>query len=522
MLLAELAALSRRLAETRSRTRKITELADLLARLGGTEVEIGVSFLSGDLRQGKIGLGPAAVRRAAAAPAASEASLTLADADAAFGELARLTGPGSTAERTRRLSALFGRATAAEQEFLIRLVLGELRQGALEGFLVEAVARASRVNPAEVRRALMVAGDLEPVAVAALTRGREGLAGYAVEVFRPLQPMLAQPAADLDAALARLGEAALEWKLDGVRVQVHKAGGDVHIFTRRLNDVTPAVPELVEVARALPARELVLDGEVLLLNPDGGPRPFQTTMARFGRKENEPGLAGERLTPYFFDCLYLDGQALDPLPESERFRALQGVLPPESVVPRLVTADPGEAEAFLREALRRGHEGLMAKDPGSAYEAGRRGWSWLKVKEAHTLDLVVLAAEWGHGRRSEWLSNLHLGGRDPITGGFVMLGKTFEGLTDEVLRWQTKRLQELAVARDPRTVYVRPELVVEIAFSGVQESPRYPAGLALRFARVKRYRPDKPAGEADTIEAVRRIFESSSPVGWARPTTPYS
>jgi DNA ligase-1 len=360
----------------------------------------------------------------------------------------------------------------------------------------------------------MFAGELPRVAHAALTEGAPALARFSVELFRPVQPMLAGTADEPAAALERLGTAALEYKLDGARVQVHRAGGEVRVYTRRLNDVTAAVPELVERVRALPVSEIVLDGEALALRPDGRPQPFQVTMRRFGRKLDVAAMTRELpLAVYFFDCLYRDGEPLVDRPTGERVAALIDAVPTALVVPRRVTADPAEAQAFLDEALAAGHEGVMAKSLDAPYEAGRRGRAWLKLKPAHTLDLVVLAAEWGSGRRRGWLSNLHLGARDPGTGGFVMLGKTFKGLTDRTLAWQTERLQELEVARDGHTVHVRPELVVEIAFDGVQASPHYPAGLALRFARVKRYRPDKRADEADTIETVRRIHGSATRIG---------
>jgi len=356
----------------------------------------------------------------------------------------------------------------------------------------------------------MLAGELTAVARAALVEGQAGLDRFRLELLRPLQPMLASPAGDVSEALERMGEAAFELKLDGARVQVHKAEDEVRVFSRRGNDVTPAVPELVEIVQALPARQLILDGEVIALRPDGAPLPFQLTMRRFGRKLDVARLRGELpLTPFFFDVLHLDGEDLLDHPAAERFAAL-GASVPGLTVPRIVTSDAEEADAFFAEALQRGHEGMMVKALDAPYEAGRRGFSWLKIKPAHTLDLVILAAEWGHGRRQGWLSNLHLGARDPENGGFVMLGKTFKGMTDEMLAWQTKKLQEIALGTDGWTVHVRPELVVEVAFSDVQESPQYPAGMALRFARVKRYRDDKTAAEADTIGTVRKIFEDAA------------
>jgi DNA ligase 1 len=510
MLLHELVEVSRRVTQTSSRLRKIEELSELLRRLEPTEIEVGVAYLSGELRQGRIGIGPAALRTALGARPAPAPALALLEVDRAFREMAGDTGSGSQQRRSTHLAALFGRATEEEQEFLVRLITGELRQGALQGLLAEALARASGLGRAEVRRALMNAGDLGPVAKAALLGGLEALTAFTMRLFHPVLPMLAQPADDLVSALERAGEVGLEWKLDGARVQVHKGGRDVRIFTRRLNDVTPALPEIVAAVRELPARELVLDGEVLALGPEGAPQPFQITMRRFGRKENAPGEeGGSLLTPYFFDCLYLEGAALADEPAAERWNALSASLPPSLLVPRLVPRHPDAGLAFLEAALERGHEGVMAKSLSAPYEAGRRGAAWLKVKQTHTLDLVILAAEWGHGRRSGWLSNLHLSARNPQKGSYVMLGKTFKGLTDEMLRWQTERLLALEIARDEYTVHVRPELVVEVMFGDVQASPRYPGGVALRFARVKRYRPDKRPDEADTLAAVLRLLPPS-------------
>jgi DNA ligase-1 len=353
----------------------------------------------------------------------------------------------------------------------------------------------------------MAAGSLGAVARAALVGGAAALGGFSLTVLRPVRPMLADAAEDVGEALARLGPAVLEWKIDGARIQAHKAGETVRIFSRHLRDVTAALPEVVEIVRALPARELVLDGEAIALDPHGWPLPFQTTMRRFGRRLEVDRLREALpLTPFFFDCLLVDGTSLVDEPQARRLDALLSVAG-ERVVPHLVEPDPAAAAAFFDEALRRGHEGVMAKARGSAYAAGSRGAAWLKVKRARSLDLVVLAAEWGHGRRRGWLSNLHLGARDPASNGFVMLGKTFKGLTDAMLAWQTERLLALEIARDAHAVHVRPELVVEIAFNDIQESPQYPGGLALRFARVKRFRPDKPAAEADTIDTVRRIHE---------------
>ena len=505
MRFSELASTSGRIAKTRSRTEKTALLAELLRRLEPAEIEAAVSFLSGGPRQARLGLGGAGIREASRAPRAPSPSLTVRDVDETLGRIASLTGAGSGAGRPRLFASLLERATEEEADFLIRLVLGELRQGALAGIMEEALAKAAEIPVSEIRRAMMVSGDTGAVALAALTEGTAGLAPFRLGLFRPLQPMLAQPGEDLEEALERLGEAALEYKIDGARVQVHKSGSDVRVYSRLLNDVTVAVPEIVEAVRALPAREMILDGEVIALRPGQRPLPFQRTMRRFGRKLDVEALRSEiPLTPFFFDLLHLDGRDLIDAPARERVEALSATAPGLTIPRRLVT-DPAEAEAFLEESLARGHEGIMAKSVAAPYEAGRRGFSWLKIKPAHTLDLVVLAAEWGHGRRSGKLSNIHLGARDPAAGAFIMLGKTFKGMTDAMLEWQTKRFQEIAVATDGYTVHLRPEIVVEVAFGDVQESPHYPAGLALRFARVRRYREDKTSDQADTMETVRAI-----------------
>jgi DNA ligase-1 len=504
--LAELVRASDAVARTPGRLDKIALLSSALRALSPEERLAGASWLAGDLPQGRIGLGPAAVRGAlgGAARAETSAALAVGEVDATFAAIAAARG----GEKQRLLAALLARATEPERDFLARLALGELRQGALEGVLVEAVARAAELPAAEVRRAVMMAGALPPVAAAALGEGAAGLARFRLRLLEPVQPMLASPAADVSEALSELGEAALEWKLDGARVQVHKDGDDVRVFSRALRDVTAAVPEVVEAVRALPSRALVLDGEAIALRPDGTPEAFQVTMRRFGRKLDVAALRRELpLSALFFDVLHADGVDLLGEPGRARADALAAALPESLRVPRLVTADPVAGAAFLDDALARGHEGVLAKSLEVPYEAGRRGAGWLKVKRAHTLDLVVLAAEWGNGRRKGWLSNLHLGARDPAAGGFVMLGKTFKGMTDAMLAWQTERLQGLALGTtDGYVVHVRPELVVEIAFDGLQGSPRYPAGLALRFARVKRYREDKRPDEADTIETVRALY----------------
>jgi DNA ligase-1 len=496
---------SRRVADTAARREKIHLLAALLGAVPPAEAEIATAWLSGTLRQPKLGLGWATVQAAMPAIGADAPTVELVEADAALERIAAASGKGSVETRRGLLGALLARLTAEEQRFLAALLVGELRQGALEGVVVEAVARAAGLPAGEVRRAVMMGGDLPRVARALLAEGRAGLAGFSVRLFQPLLPMLAGSAESEAEALAELGEAALEYKLDGARVQIHRSGDEVRVYSRRLNEVTAAVPELVEAVRGLAAGEAILEGEAIALRPDGTPHPFQTTMRRFGRRlEVERVRDSLPLTLFLFDLLQLDGEPLLDEPLSRRSAALAELVPGSLVVPRMVTGSVEEAGEFLRAALAGGHEGIMVKALDSPYEAGRRGRRWLKVKPVRTLDLVVLAAEWGHGRRRGWLSNLHLGAREG--DGFVMLGKTFKGMTDEMLAWQTARLQELEAARDGHTVYVRPELVVEVAFNDLQASPQYPGGLALRFARVKGYRPDKAAGDADTMETLRAIY----------------
>jgi len=505
--LAAVVDASAQVASTASRLAKRDAIADVLRRSEGDEIEIAVAFLSGETRQGRIGVGYATLSAARGSPVAQPV-LTLLEVDAALARLAATRGKGSAAERAAQLSALFGRATAAEQDFLLRLLVGELRQGALEGVMIDAIAAAAALPVAEARRAVMFAGESGAVARSALTEGRDALARFTLRLHRPVQPMLAQPADDVADALARLGTAAVEWKIDGARVQVHKSGDEIAVYTRNLNEVTGSVPEIVEALRQVRARELVLDGEAVALADGGAPLPFQITMRRFGRKLDVARMRAELpLAVYFFDCLYRDGTPLVDRPARERFDALAQAVPPALLIPRLITADPAAAENFYADALARGHEGVMAKALDARYEAGSRGAGWLKLKRAHTLDLVVLAAEWGNGRRRGWLSNLHLGARDPA-GGWVMLGKTFKGMTDTLLEWQTQELLARERSREGHVVHVRPELVVEIAFNDLQASPQYPGGLALRFARVKGYRPDKRADEADTIETVRALYEA--------------
>ena len=508
MKFIDLVRTSTTVAGTSGRLEKISKLAALLKQLDADEVPIAIGFLTGWPRQGRIGVGWSTVASARGHEPASEAELELRDIDRAFDALQSVRGKNSASERMRLLTELFNRATAEEQQFLMSLAIGEVRQGALEGVLLEAVARAADLPSERVRRAVMLAGDLGTVASAVLGgEGDAALARYQLEIFRPVQPMLADSAPNVTEALAAGEPMAVEWKLDGARIQVHKQDDRVAVYTRSLNDVTNAVPEVVEALRAIPARELILDGEVIALTSDGAPLPFQVTMRRFGRRLDVQALRAELpLTPFFFDVLWCDGETFLDRPLTERLQRLDQVLPASLRVPRIVTASAEEAKAFEADALGRGHEGLMVKALAAPYAAGRRGSAWLKVKTARTLDLVVLAVEWGSGRRKGWLSNIHLGARDPVNGGFVMLGKTFKGMTDEILEWQTKELLARETHREGHVVYVRPELVVEIAFNDVQRSPHYPGGMALRFARVKGYRPDKRASEADTVEAVRAFL----------------
>jgi DNA ligase-1 len=504
-------------AATRSRRDKIERLAALLATAPADEIGLATSYLCGVVPQAKLGVGWATLQSVAeATPPPAErmgpaGAVPLAELDAILTRVAAVTGKGSSEAKQRVLRDLFARLGEEERRFLFGLITGELRQGALEGIVVEAVARAAGLPADGVRRAAMLAGDLPRVAHTALTEGADGLAAFALRLFRPVLPMLAGTAETIEEALGELGEAALEWKLDGARVQIHKGGDEIRVYSRLLNDVTAAVPEVVEQVRGLAAGEVILEGEAIALRHDGSPHPFQTTMSRFGRRlEVERVRQTVPLTLFVFDLLYLDGSSILDQPLRERAAPLAAAVPESLRAPRIVTGSLDEARGFLDGALSRGHEGVMVKALDAPYEAGRRGRRWLKLKPVRTLDLVVLAAEWGHGRRRGWLSNLHLGARDPATGGFVMLGKTFKGMTDEMLAWQTARLQELEVSRDGHTVYVRPELVVEVAFNDLQASPQYPGGLALRFARIKGYRPDKLAGDADTIDTLREIWRHQS------------
>ena len=512
MLLAELVEASRVVAATRSRTAKTAALAAALRTAAAAEepgeVETVTAYLSGTPRQRRTGLG---WRSLADLPApAGSSTLSVGEVHRALEQISAVTGQGSRRQREELVVSLFGRATADEQDFLRALVTGELRQGALDGLMLAAVAQAAGVPAASVRRAAMFAGSTVDVVVSALAGGVSGLDGFRLEPGRPVRPMLAASAADVVEAMSRAagtGEAvAVDTKLDGIRIQAHKTGAAVRVYTRTLDDITDRVPEVAEAVAALPAAALVLDGEAIALDHDGRPRPFQETGARTASRTDVARLRAEvPLTAYFFDVLHVAGEDLVDAPGGQRFSRLRDALPAELVVPRIVTDDPAAARRRFDEVVSAGHEGVVVKSLAAAYDAGRRGAGWVKVKPRHTLDLVVLAVEWGSGRRRGLLSNIHLGARDPETGGFVMLGKTFKGMTDEMLRWQTQRFLELETARTAWGVQVRPEQVVEVAFDGLQTSSRYPAGWALRFARVLRYRADKSAAEADTVATVRAL-----------------
>ncbi|PRY20031.1 ATP-dependent DNA ligase [Pseudosporangium ferrugineum] len=509
MQFLDLAATSAAVTAVSGRKAKIDLLADALRRLEPDEIAPGSAYLAGELRQRQTGVGYAALRDLPSP--AVEASLTVAEVDARIAAISVVAGAGSQARRRELVADLFGRATAEEQRHLVGLFGGELRQGAQAGLLADAVARAAEVPVTVVRRALLLSGDLKRVAVDALTGGAPALAEISLRVGTPLTPMLAGSAPDVGAALLATGApATVDVKLDGIRIQVHRSGDEVAVFTRSLDDITSRLPEVVAAARSLPVTDIVLDGEAMALDAAGRPRPFQETSSRAAtrgaRRGAKAGPAeGPALVPFFFDLLHLDGTDLLDEPGRVRWAALADSVPPELIVGRRTVETSEQAQEAFAAALAAGQEGVVIKAQEAPYDVGRRGAAWVKVKPRHTLDLVVLAVEWGHGRRKGWLSNLHLGALDPRTGGFVMLGKTFKGLTDELLRWQTERFKELAVDDSGWVVTLRPEQVVEIAFDGVQTSPRYPGGVALRFARVLRYRDDKRAEEADTIDTVKAL-----------------
>jgi len=512
VLLLDVAATSVEVGGTSSRLTKVAHIAELLRRAAAEPdvVAIIVSWLSGELRQRQIGVGWASLR--SRPPPASDPVLTVIGVDATFSKIGAVSGKGAQATRAELVAGLFAAATETEQAFLLRLLGGELRQGALAGIMADAVAKAAGIPAPAVQRAAMLGGDLPAVAAAGLSGGAVALDAFTLRVGRPVGPMLAQTATGVADALERHGGTTIfEAKLDGARVQIHRAGDEVTVYTRSLDDVTARLPEVVEATLALPVTDLIADGEAIALRPDNRPHRFQVTASRFGRSVDVAwALAAQKAEPlsvFFFDILHRDGLDLIDAPTTERLAALDAVVPPVHRVDRLMTADPSEAADFLDATLAAGHEGVMAKAPDAPYQAGRRGAGWLKVKPVHTLDLVVLAVEWGSGRRRGKLSNIHLGARDPVSGEFVMVGKTFKGMTDSMLDWQTARFTELAVGgTEGYVVQLRPEQVVEVALDGVQKSSRYPGGLALRFARVVRYRDDKSPAEADTIDAVRALY----------------
>ena len=497
-LLADVVTASRNVTDTSSRSQKVAILAELLARLDPSEVAVAVGFLAGVPRQGRIGIGYSAIYGIEVA-SAPRPSVTIGELDRAIAALAETRGAGSAVKRKEILGELLARATAPEADFVKRLFTGGLRQGALAGLMVDAIAKAAAVSGEVARRALMLSGDLTRTAEIALTRGEEGLREVGFEIFRPIFPMLASTAASAPDAVGSFDRSSVEWKVDGIRIQVHRRGDEVRIYTRNLNEITPNLPGIVGAVRRLPVTQAVLDGEALWM-AERGPAAFQDTVSRI-----DSDAPPEGIVTFLFDILHLDGDDLLETPLEERTARLDSIAP-RLKVPSVITSDPETAERVLEEALRAGHEGVVVKDASSLYSAGRRGKAWRKVKPVRTYDLVVLGAEWGHGRRQGWLSNLHLGARDSQTGEFLMVGKCFKGLTDELLEWQTRELLARETGRRGIAVLVRPELVVEIALDGVQSSSRYPGGLALRFARVKRYRPDKTVDQADTIDALRALL----------------
>jgi DNA ligase 1 len=497
-LLHDVVAVSRQLGETSSRSEKTAILAGLLRRLDASEVGVAVGFLTGVPRQGRVGIGYATIYGIERAPA-PEASLSIADLDRAITEVQGMTGSGSAAGRRQILGELLGRATDGEADFVKRLFTGELRQGALAGLMVDAVAKAAGVSGELTRRALMLSGELLRTAEVAMTQGEDGLRAVGFEIFRPILPMLASTAASVPEAVGGFDRSSVEWKLDGIRIQIHRRDDQIRIYSRNLNDITHTLPGIVAAVRLLPLTQAVFDGEALWMSEDG-PAAFQDTVSQI-----DSAAPPEGIVTFLFDLLHVEGEDLLDTPLEERSARLEGIAP-QLKIPSMITSEADTARRILDEALEAGHEGIVVKDAASLYSAGRRGKAWRKVKPVLTYDLVVLGAEWGHGRRQGWLSNLHLGARDPSTGEFVMVGKCFKGLTDELLEWQTKELLARESSRDGIAMLVRPELLVEIALDGVQSSTRYPGGVALRFARVKRYRPDKSAAEADTIGDLRALL----------------
>ncbi len=511
MRFVDLAIASERLAATRSRLEKTRLLVEVLGVVDRSEVAAAVGWLVGEPTSGPLGVGPAQLWRLSRSEAPAEPTLTLAQVEEALHEAARQPRGAALA----RVEAVFVRLTVTERTFFVGALTGSLRQGSLGGVMQLALAQLSGKSEAEVRRAVMLRGGVVNAGRRLLGQEQDE-APATLELFRPIAPMLASHAASVDEALSRMGasEAAIEWKVDGVRAQVHKSGGRVAVFSRQGNDITEGCGPLLSAFESLGAGAAVVDGEIALVGADGKARSFQDSFSAIASKQVVR--EGDRLRAFLFDCLHRDGVDRIDQPLAERLEALQAIAPPELVVHRLRSRDVALARAFYAEALAAGHEGVVIKDLASPYQLGARGRAWQKVKEHTTVDLVVLAVEWGSGRRKGMLSNLHLGARRP-DGTFCMVGKTFKGLTDEMLRWQTARLQELATDRGEHVVHVRPELVVEIRFNDVQRSPRYPGGIALRFARVVRHREDKPASEVEPLEALVALLpETTTPVKTAR------
>ncbi len=508
--LKNLVEISERVSATTKKKGKASLLAHFLREAKGKEIFLVAFYLSGELPQGRLGVGWAMLQEALKESSFQSNPVSLIDLDRYFEIIAEEKGPGSSRRKIQIFREVFSRSDEKEKEFLVKLIMGEIRHGALKGLVLEAVAQASSLSADRLQRSFMFSGNIGEVARTAMEEGASGLSRFQPSLFHPISPMLASPVEGEEEAIERLGEAGWEYKIDGARIQVYKDGEEIRIFTRHLKEVTESIPEVVDLAKKFPMDQAIFEGEAIAVREDSKPLPFQTTMRRFGRVKNVDRMRGEiPLRPFFFDLLYLDGGSLLETSYQERSRQLSERLNPQYLIPRIITAEAKKVQDFLIQSLKAGHEGLMAKGLDSPYVAGQRGFSWLKIKPAQTLDLVVLAAEWGHGRRTGLLSNLHLGAKDKESGEFVMLGKTFKGLTDEMLRGQTKKLLELETERDEWTVYVKPELVVEIAFNDIQESPHYPGGLALRFARTKRFREDKSPLETDTFQKVRAIFESS-------------
>ena len=510
MFFQDLVDVSKRVSATTRKKEKAALLAECLKRGHAQEIALVASYLSGQIPQGSLGIGWATLQKSLGNPGQRPQPLSLVEVDRFFERITQSRGVGSVEKKVKALRDLFSSAREDEKEFLVGLIMGEVRQGALEGLIVEGIAHASDLAVERIQQAVMFSGNTGEVAKAALENGLQGLSRFQPRLFHPIAPMLANAAEEEEDALVRWGQVACEFKIDGARIQIHKNGEEVRVFTRHLKEVTERVPEIVAMARGFQLDKAIFEGETFAMRPDGRPLPFQTTMRRFGRVQDIERMKQEiPLTSYFFDLLYLDGEPLFDEPQRKRFDLLSKSVPSEYRIPQIVTADEKVVREFLQKSLEAGHEGIMAKGVDSRYVAGHRGFYWLKIKPVKTLDLVILAAEWGHGRRKGWLSNLHLGARDPESGQFVMLGKTFKGLTDEMLRWQTSTLLSLETHRDEWTVYVQPKFVVETAYNDLQESPRYPGGLALRFARVRRYREDKTPSEADTIQRIQAMFEAS-------------